>query len=88
MKLLVSPHNDDSVLFAAFTLQRERPLVLTVFDSFAQVAGGHEGCDAMTRRSEDMRAVHDVLGCDIQFGGVRDDAPLSFAFDRPKLTDK
>lgn len=75
MKLFVSPHNDDAVLFGAFTLQRERPLVLTVFDSHVQVARGNAHCDAATRRNEDIAAIRGVLGCAIQFGGVPDDNP-------------
>jgi hypothetical protein len=31
----------------------------------------------MTRRYEDIQAVHDVLGCAIQFSGVRDDEPAN-----------
>lgn len=75
MKLFVSPHNDDAVLFGAFTLQREKPLVLTVFDSFVQQRRGHEECSAITRKAEDHEAIRGILGCDIQFAGVPDDAP-------------
>ena len=32
VKLLIDPHGDDAVLFASFTVMRERPLVLVVFD--------------------------------------------------------
>ena len=75
MKLFVSPHNDDAVLFGAFTLLRERPVVLTVFDSYVQVARGFKLADFSARRNEDVRAVRDVLGCAIQFAAVRDDIP-------------
>jgi LmbE family N-acetylglucosaminyl deacetylase len=72
MKLFVSPHNDDAVLFGAFTLLRSEPTVLTVFDSFVQVQRGYAECNAAARRAEDLDAMH-ILGCTIQFGGVRDD---------------
>jgi LmbE family N-acetylglucosaminyl deacetylase len=71
LKLLVSPHQDDAVLFAAYTLQREKPLVLTVYDSFIQVERGHKECTAIARRCEDLEAMN-VLGCQVQFGGVPD----------------
>lgn len=72
MKLFISPHNDDACLFGAFTLQREKPVVLTVYDSYVQVSRGHAQCDWETRRNEDIAAVRDVLGCPIQFAGLRD----------------
>lgn len=71
MKLFVSPHNDDAVLFGAFTLLREHALVLTVFDSYVQVLRGHAQCTAEVRRAEDVAAM-EVLGCSVVFGGVRD----------------
>lgn len=71
-KLFVSPHNDDAVLFGAFTLQRERPMVLTVFDSFVQVERGHPECNADARREEDVRAINVVLQCAAHHGFVPD----------------
>ncbi len=41
MKLFLSPHNDDETLFGAFTIQREKPLVIVVFSSFVQAARGN-----------------------------------------------
>jgi len=38
MKLLLSPHNDDECLFAAYTLMREKPLVIVVTDSDDETA--------------------------------------------------
>lgn len=72
MKLFVSPHNDDAALFGAFTIQRERAVVLTVFDSCIQVNRGHKECGIHARRAEDLRAMAE-LGAAIEFGGVRDD---------------
>jgi hypothetical protein len=71
MKLFVSPHNDDAALFGAFTLQRERPTVLTIFDSFLQASRGHPECNASARREEDLRAMT-VLGCPFVSGCVPD----------------
>jgi LmbE family N-acetylglucosaminyl deacetylase len=70
-KLWVSPHSDDAVLFGAFTLMREKPLVLTVTDSWIQFNRG-ENITAEQRRLEDEEAMK-VLGCSIVFGGIRDD---------------
>lgn len=75
MKYLLSPHNDDAVLFATFTILRERPQVITVFDSFIQPARGYKNCYAEQRRGEDYRAVHNELGADISFWHFRDDSP-------------
>lgn len=74
MKLFLSPHNDDAVLFGAFTILREKPLVVTVFDSYLQPTRGNKGCDYVTRRKEDEAAFR-ILGCDFRFMGMRDDRP-------------
>jgi len=62
VKLLLSPHNDDSELFAAFTIIRERPTVCVVFDSYVQPTRGIPGCDAETRRMETERAIRVLTG--------------------------
>lgn len=62
MKLLISPHNDDETLFAAFTIMRERPTVLVVFDSEVQVLRGFKDCDAVTRRQETLDAIQELAG--------------------------
>lgn len=81
-KILLSPHNDDAVLFASFTLLKHKPLVVTVFDSFIQPArmkarGGEPkqwlDCNAVARRREDGRAF-DLLGVQYGFCGLHDDA--------------
>lgn len=78
MKLFVSPHNDDAALFAAFTLQREHPTVLTMFDSHVQVQRGHPECSADARRREDIQAMA-VLGCTFDCGYVPDHLPRASA---------
>lgn len=71
MDLLFSPHNDDAVLFASYTLLREKPLVITVTDSWIQFNRG-ELQTANDRWSEDVEAMK-VLGCSIIRLGLRDD---------------
>lgn len=71
MKLFISPHSDDAVLFGAFTLMQEHPLVLTVTDSYIQSNRGEE-VTADQRWKEDIEAMR-ILGCSLTFGGIRDD---------------
>lgn len=61
MKLFVSPHNDDEVLFGAFTLMTERPYVAIVYDSYVQHERELKGCDWESRRRETLEACA-VLG--------------------------
>ena len=68
MKLLFSPHNDDECLFAAYTLMREKPLVIVVTDSDAHLA---DGITAQQRREESIRAC-DLLGVPVVFLGLKD----------------
>lgn len=72
MKLFLSPHNDDAILFGAFTILRERPLVLTIFDSHKQAANG--GPTLMQRRREDEDAMA-ILGAPVMFAGISDVSP-------------
>lgn len=82
MKLFVSPHNDDAVLFGSFRIQQqEAPLVLTVFDSHIQLARGHGECSAPARRYEDMAAMT-ILGCDVAFSGIPDSEPAELVRTR------
>lgn len=69
--LWISPHSDDSVLFGAYTLMREKPLVLTVTDGYVQQNRG-ENITPDQRRIEDIEAMK-ILDCSIVFGGIRDD---------------
>ena len=68
MKLLLSPHNDDECLFAAYILIREKPLVIIVTDSDAHLA---EGITAQQRREESRRAC-ELLGVPVVFLGLKD----------------
>ena len=68
MKLLLSPHNDDECLFAAYTLIREKPLVIVVTDSDAHLA---EGVTADQRREESRKAC-ELLDVPVVFLGMKD----------------
>ena len=81
MKLFVSPHNDDAALFGAFTLQREDPRVLTVFDSYVQFSRGHGDCGVVSRRAEDTLAMK-ALGCVVEFAAVRDNEEPAQTFKK------
>jgi len=72
VSLLLSPHDDDSCLFAAFTCLRERPDVVIIADSFLQTIRGEVGCSSEERASE-TKAAHEILGCRIVRCGLRDD---------------
>lgn len=71
MKLAIIPHNDDESLFLAFTLLREKPLVVIVTDSFIQFNRG-DGITADQRWEETVKAMQ-VLGCPVMRLGIRDD---------------
>lgn len=80
MRLFLSPHNDDAALFGAFTILRERPLVLTIFDSHVQAARG-TGITMAQRRGEDQAAMA-ILGAPVMFMGLSDAAPDAGALER------
>jgi LmbE family N-acetylglucosaminyl deacetylase len=67
MKLLLSPHNDDESLFAAYTLMREKPIVVIITDSDMQLPA----VTASQRREESRRAC-DTLGVTVEFLGLKD----------------
>jgi LmbE family N-acetylglucosaminyl deacetylase len=78
MKLFLSPHDDDQVLFGSFTLMRERPQVVICLDSYIQAARGNTGCDlyARARESEWAQAALGVMEPPTQRLGLRDDSPI------------
>lgn len=71
-QLFLSPHDDDNVLFGAFTCLREKPLVLVLLDSYIQPARGEKGCSAKERAAETAKA-NKVLGCAVERLGIHDD---------------
>lgn len=72
MSILLSPHDDDSALFASYTCMREKPTVVIVADSYVQPARGELGCSAEVRAAETAEA-HRILGCTVVRLGLRDD---------------
>lgn len=70
--ILLSPHDDDSCLFASLVAMREHPTVVIVADSYVQPARGEIGCSAEERAEETARA-HKILGCPVVRLGLRDD---------------
>ncbi len=92
MKIFLSPHTDDECIFGSFTVQREKPLVIVVFDSFVQVTRGAAYCDWETRREETQQALSVLVEPEpmydtatgtyfvpnpaVKFCGFRDDAPV------------
>lgn len=80
MKLFLSPHNDDAALFGAFTILRERPFVVPVFDSYVQAARG-TGITKAQRRAEDEAAM-EILGAPLWFLGLSDMNPNAASVER------
>lgn len=70
MNLFFSPHNDDETLFGAFTLIRERPLVVIVTDSWIQYNRG-DGITAEQRWQETLAAV-ELFACPVYRAGLHD----------------
>jgi len=70
MKLFIAPHNDDEALFGAFSILRDRPLVLIVTDSARQAS---KGITADERRKETLAAMN-ILGAKVEFLGIPDAA--------------
>jgi LmbE family N-acetylglucosaminyl deacetylase len=56
VKILLSPHDDDNALFAAFTCIREKPIVVVCLDSYIQPNRGERGCSAAERAAETAAA--------------------------------
>lgn len=71
MKLFIAPHNDDETLFGAYTIIREKPLVVVVTDSWIQFNRG-EKCTADERWEETVSAMA-ILGAPVYRIGLRDD---------------
>lgn len=71
-KLFLSPHSDDEALFGAFTIMREKPLVVVATDSYIQELRGDD-ITFEQRRSETKRAM-EKLGVESHFLGIADNA--------------
>lgn len=81
MNLFIAPHNDDEALFGAYTIMREKPLVLIVTDSFIQPKRGDIECTAFKRRQETINAMK-LAGAPVVFAGIHDDE-----LDQAKIHD-
>jgi LmbE family N-acetylglucosaminyl deacetylase len=68
--IFLSPHNDDETLFGAYTLIREKPLVLIITDGWIQFLRG-DPITAIQRRKETERAMA-ILKCPVEFLGIKD----------------
>lgn len=68
MKIFLSPHNDDEALFGAYTILREKPLVIIVTDSYKQLT---KGIGTEERRKETIEAMK-VLEAPVLFLGTHD----------------
>lgn len=55
--ILFATHPDDEALFCAYTLMREKPLVVIVTDAHIQANRGEKGCDSETRWAETKKAM-------------------------------
>jgi len=71
VKLFLAPHNDDEALYGAFTIQREKPLVIIVTDGARHEKRGLVKADV--RRLESFRACSEHLGAPIDFLRIPDD---------------
>jgi LmbE family N-acetylglucosaminyl deacetylase len=71
--LLLAPHNDDETLFAAFTVLRHRPHVVTCLKAYIQANDG--GPDHRVREEETQRALFHLQAPSWQQLPCRDDTP-------------
>ena len=65
-KLLFVSHNDDESLFCAYTIMREKPLVIVCFDSYIQDWTNWE------ERREESKQAMSILGAKVDFLGLSD----------------
>jgi LmbE family N-acetylglucosaminyl deacetylase len=86
--VFISPHDDDQVLFGAFTLLRETPIVVIVYDSYVQPSRGLAGTEWHLRAAESERAC-EILGCtDVRRLRFSDASPdVTPAYIRNRLED-
>jgi LmbE family N-acetylglucosaminyl deacetylase len=66
MKIFLSPHSDDEVLFGAYSIMREKPLVVICTHATMQGGNGYE------RAMESYRAMR-ILGAQVMFLGIDED---------------
>jgi len=69
MDIWLASHNDDETLYGAYTIMREKPLVVIVTDGYLHVPKGVQPED---RRQESIRAML-ILEAPVVFLGLHDD---------------
>ena len=69
-KIFISPHNDDEVLFGAYTIMREKPLVVIVTDSYIQQERGDEA--TAEQRIQETKDAMKILGAEVKFLHIPD----------------
>ena len=72
--ILISPHQDDESLFGAYTIMREKPLVIICTDSYTQWERG-DGITNEERTNESIEAMK-LAGADVEFLHIPDNEPL------------
>lgn len=82
--LFISPHQDDETLFGAYTIMREKPLVIVCTDSYIQELRG-DGITNEERTNESKRAM-ELLGVEVEFLHIPDNN-VSFDILKDKLKD-
>ena len=70
MKIFLSPHNDDETLFGAYTIMREKPLVIIVTDSYIQQERGDEATTG--ERIEETKKAMKLAGAEVEFLHIPD----------------
>lgn len=68
---LIAPHQDDEILFCSYTLMREKPIIISITDSYIQPNRGDIACEADIRRQETINAAT-MIGCPVVFLGIKD----------------
>jgi LmbE family N-acetylglucosaminyl deacetylase len=71
--LLLAPHSDDESLFASYIIQKFKPLVLIITDAYKHEAKYGKEDGILVRRKESEEAMK-ILGVDIEFLGIPDNA--------------
>ena len=76
-KLFLSPHNDDETLFGAYTIMREKPLVVICTDSYIEQ---ERGDDATTQqRIDETKKAMKLAGVEVEFLHIPDKSILDIS---------
>lgn len=86
MAIFIAPHNDDETLFGAFTILREKPLVVIVYDGYLQHDRGLP-VEAFQRRNETRRALEHLGGIPCYLGIPDNDPGVTAGTIRAKFLE-